>query len=48
MTDDAYLAELRKLFFVVERWTYLYNGGVHPCPTPVGDAVRAFPGQETE
>lgn len=42
MTDDAYVAELRKLFPVVERWTYLYNGGIHPCPTPVGDAMRAF------
>ena len=42
MSDEAAVAELRKLFPVVEHWTYLYNGGIHPCPRPVGDAMRSF------
>ncbi len=42
MSDEAYVAELRNLFPVVEHWTYLYNGGIHPCPRPVGDAMRSF------
>lgn len=42
MNDDTYVAELRMLFPVTERWTYLYNGSIHPCPLPVGDAMRAF------
>jgi selenocysteine lyase/cysteine desulfurase len=42
MNDEKYIAELRQLFPVTENWTYLYNGGVHPCPRPVGDAMRAF------
>lgn len=42
MSDQAYVAELRELFPVVQHWTYLYNGGIHPCPRPVGDAMRSF------
>jgi selenocysteine lyase/cysteine desulfurase len=41
-SDEAKVAELRKLFPVVEQWTYLYNGSIHPCPRPVSEAMRAF------
>jgi len=40
--DERDIEELRRLFPVTENWTYLYNGGVHPCPKPVGDAMRDF------
>ncbi len=42
MTDDNYVSELRKLFPVTEKWNYLYNGGIHSCPKPVGDAMRDY------
>ena len=42
MKDERDIEELRRLFPVTENWTYLYNGGVHPCPKPVGDAMRDF------
>ena len=42
MSDDLVVEELRKLFPVVEHWTYLYNGSIHPCPRPVADAMRSF------
>lgn len=42
MNDEKYVEELRRLFPVTQGWTYLYNGGVHPCPKPVGDAMRDF------
>ncbi|MBI4025755.1 MAG: aminotransferase class V-fold PLP-dependent enzyme [Verrucomicrobia bacterium] len=42
MNDEARVKELRKLFPVVKHWTYLYNGSIHPCPRPVGDAMRSF------
>ncbi len=42
MSDEGRVAELRELFPVVRHWTYLYNGSIHPCPRPVGDAMRAF------
>jgi cysteine desulfurase/selenocysteine lyase len=42
VSDDAMVRELRKLFPVVEHWTYLYNGSIHPCPRPVADAMRSF------
>ena len=42
MSVETEVAQLRKLFPVVEHWTYLYNGSIHACPTPVGDAMRAF------
>jgi len=42
MTDDQTIAELRALFPVVDHWTYLHNGSVHACPTPVADAMRGF------
>jgi selenocysteine lyase/cysteine desulfurase len=42
MTDDSKALELRKLFPVVEHWTYLYNGSIHPCPQPVADAMASF------
>ena len=42
MSDDARAAELRKLFPVVDHWTYLYSGSIHPCAIPVGDAMRDF------
>jgi len=44
MNDKTYLEELRQLFPVTEHWAYLYNGGIHPCPRPVGDAMRDFLG----
>ena len=40
--DDSYISELRELFPVTREWNYLYNGGIHACPRPVGDAMRAF------
>ncbi len=42
MNDDSRIMELRRLFPVVEHWTYLYNGSIHGCPRPVGDAMRGF------
>lgn len=42
MSDDARAAELRKLFPVVDQWTYLYSGSIHPCAIPVGNAMRNF------
>ena len=39
MNDEARVAELRKLFPVIEHWTYLYNGSIHPCPRPVSEAM---------
>lgn len=42
MSDESHAVELRKLFPVVEHWTYLYNGSIHACPLPVGDAMRSF------
>src|SRR5262245_60910241 len=42
MSDEARVRELRKLFPVIEHWTYLYNGSIHACPRPVSDAMRAF------
>lgn len=42
MSDEARVEELRKLFPVVTHWTYLYNGSIHACPRPVGDAMRCF------
>jgi cysteine desulfurase / selenocysteine lyase len=42
MSDEARVAELRKLFPVVDHWTYLYNGSIHACPRPVSDAMRTF------
>jgi cysteine desulfurase / selenocysteine lyase len=42
VTDEAKAIELRKLFPVVDHWTYLYNGSIHPCAQPVADAMAAF------
>jgi cysteine desulfurase / selenocysteine lyase len=42
MSDESRAIDLRKLFPVVERWTYLYNGSIHPCPTPVAEAMTSF------
>jgi len=42
MSDEAKVKELRKLFPVVEHWTYLYNGSIHPCARPVSDAMNGF------
>ena len=42
MSDEARIRELRELFPVVDHWTYLYNGSIHACPRPVGDAMRGF------
>jgi cysteine desulfurase / selenocysteine lyase len=42
MTDESKAIELRKLFPVVEHWTYLYNGSIHPCPRPVAEAMTSF------
>ena len=42
MSEERDLQELRKLFPVVGHWTYLYNGSIHACPKPVGDAMRSF------
>lgn len=45
MNDEKKAEDLRKLFPVTEGWTYLYNGSIHPCPLPVGDAMRSFIGK---
>jgi len=42
MSDDSTVSELRSLFPVVDHWTYLYNGSVHPCARPVAEAMRQF------
>ena len=42
MTDESRVQELRKLFPVIDHWTYLYNGSIHPCPRPVAEAMRNF------
>ena len=43
MNDETQIAELRRLFPVVEHWAYLYNGSIHACPKPVGElALRYF------
>src|ERR1051326_6880447 len=42
MSDEARASELRKLFPVVDHWTYLYNGSIHPCARSVSDAMRGF------
>jgi selenocysteine lyase/cysteine desulfurase len=42
MLERAQIEEYRSLFPVVENWTYLYNGGIHPPPRPVAEAMRAF------
>lgn len=42
MNDESYVMELRKLFPVVDHWTYLYNGSIHPCAQPVAEAMQSF------
>ena len=42
MHGDDQVAQWRELFPVTGHWTYLYAGSIHPCPKPVGDAMRAF------
>ncbi len=42
MSDEVRVAELRKLFAVVDHWAYLYNGATHAPPRPVADAMRSF------
>jgi selenocysteine lyase/cysteine desulfurase len=40
VTDDATVIELRRMFPVVEHWTYLYNGSIHPLAMPVSEAMN--------
>ncbi len=42
MATDKDIESLRALFPVTREWTYLYNGSIHPCPSPVGEAMRGF------
>jgi cysteine desulfurase / selenocysteine lyase len=42
MTETSIITELRELFPVTRKWNYLYNGGIHSCPKPVGDTMRNF------
>lgn len=42
MSNESRVKELRELFPVTKQWTYLYNGSIHPCPIPVGEAMRSF------
>jgi len=42
MIASSDIAELRKLFPVIEHWIYLYNGSIHACPLPVSEAMRAY------
>ena len=42
MSENKQITELRKLFPVVDNWTYLYNGSIHPCAKPVAQAMRSF------
>ena len=40
MTDEQTIADLRDLFPVVDHWTYLYNGSIHPIARPVAAAMN--------
>ena len=40
MTDEQTVSDLRELFPVVEHWTYLYNGSIHPLARPVSEAMN--------
>lgn len=40
MTGEQTVSELRKLFPVVDHWTYLYNGSIHPLARPVAAAMN--------
>ena len=40
MTDEQTVSELRDLFPVVDHWTYLYNGSIHPLARPVAAAMN--------
>lgn len=42
MTTDRTISELRDLFPVVEHWTYLYNGSIHPLARPVVAAMKKY------
>jgi cysteine desulfurase/selenocysteine lyase len=42
MTRDSDVDAIRAQFPVVDHWTYLYNGSIHPQPTPVVRAMRDF------
>jgi cysteine desulfurase/selenocysteine lyase len=42
MTDGQTISELRDLFPVVDHWTYLYNGSIHPLARPVVTAMNDF------
>lgn len=42
MDDERAAKRLRRWFPVTRRWTYLYNGSIHPCPAPVGTAMRRW------
>lgn len=40
MNTEKHISELKRLFPITKHWIYLYNGSVHPCPTPVADAMQ--------
>jgi len=42
MTDEQTISDLRDLFPVVDHWTYLYNGSIHPLARPVVAAMNDF------
>lgn len=42
MDDERVAKRLRRWFPVTRHWTYLYNGSIHPCPVPVGAAMRRY------
>jgi selenocysteine lyase/cysteine desulfurase len=42
MSRDSDIDSIRTQFPVVGHWTYLYNGSIHPQPTPVVRAMRDF------
>jgi selenocysteine lyase/cysteine desulfurase len=42
MTDEQTISDLRDLFPVVDHWTYLYNGSIHPLARPVVTAMNDF------
>jgi cysteine desulfurase/selenocysteine lyase len=42
VTDEQTISDLRDLFPVVNHWTYLYNGSIHPLARPVVTAMNDF------
>ena len=48
MNHDSDIEAIRTQFPVVDQWTYLYNGSIHPQPAPVVRAMHDFIGAWAE